>query len=289
MADDDATSPVSNVSDTASWVASYRAIETRRADAIFKDPLAERLAGEKGRAIVARAAKHMHNGWPVIARTKVIDDMVLECVANGCDCVLNLAAGLDTRPYRLDLPQQLHWVEADLPGIIEEKTALLAGERPHCHLERVKVDLADASARARFLDGAVGEHKRVLVLTEGLVMYLEDETVRELSRDLERPGIAWWILDSISPAVLKGFMRNMSDLGRAPMHFAPAHGVAFFEDLGWQVAAMRSLVAEAKRLHRLPWHLYLIMLLPFPQPDPRNLGTAMWSAVVQLHRAPPAG
>lgn len=282
MARHSAPSPVSNVSDTASWVASYRAMETQRPDAVFKDPLAERLAGEKGPAIVARAAKHMHNGWPVIARTKLIDDLVLDCVASGCDCVLNLAAGLDTRPYRLALPASLHWVEADLPGIIDEKTALLADEAPHCQLERVKVDLADAAARGAFLDRTVGDYKQVLVLTEGLVMYLDDDTVRGLSRDLQRPGIAWWMLDSISPAVLRDFISNMPDLGQAPMDFAPANGVAFFEELGWRAEDVRSLVVEAKRLHRLPWPLYLIMLLPFPQPDPRHLGSAMWSAVMRL-------
>src|SRR6185369_17641435 len=44
---------VSNVSDTARWVATYRAQETARPDALFKDPFAERLAGERGRAIAA--------------------------------------------------------------------------------------------------------------------------------------------------------------------------------------------------------------------------------------------
>ena len=43
---------IENVSDTALWVAVYRAMETARPDAIFKDPYAERLAGEKGRRIV---------------------------------------------------------------------------------------------------------------------------------------------------------------------------------------------------------------------------------------------
>lgn len=281
-----ADSLVSNVSDTARWVACYRALETRRSDAVFKDPLAERLAGEKGRAIVERAKEHMHNGWPIIARTKVIDDLVLDCVAQGCDGVLNLAAGLDTRPYRLDLPASLPWVEADLPGLIDEKTALLAGETPRCQLERVKVDLADANTRAQFLDRALADRKRILVLSEGLVMYLDDDTVRALSRDLQRPGIAWWMLDTISPKIRDVFMTRMAtDLRQAPMHFAPGNGLAFFEDLGWNARDVRSLASEARRLRRLPWHLNLIMMLPLPQPNPRRLGTAMWSAVLRLQGA----
>jgi O-methyltransferase involved in polyketide biosynthesis len=44
--------PIGNVSDTARWVAVYRAMETARPDAIFRDPFAERLAGERGLEIV---------------------------------------------------------------------------------------------------------------------------------------------------------------------------------------------------------------------------------------------
>lgn len=200
--------------------------------------------------------------------------------------VINLAAGLDTRPYRLDLPASLTWIEADLPGITDEKTALLAGEAPRCKLERVKVDLADPAARSAFLDQAIGARKRVLVMSEGLVMYLDDDTVRSLSRDLERPGVAWWMLDTISPGIRDTFMKRMgNDLRQAPMIFAPANGVAFFEHLGWGARDVRSLAAEARRLHRLPWHLNLIMMLPLPHPNPRRLGTTMWSAVLRLERA----
>ena len=95
---------VTHVSDTARWTALYRATESARADALFRDPLAGRLAGEQGRAIVANTPVTSRSGWWLIARTKIIDDAILEAIANGCDRVLNLAAGLDTRPYRLDLP-----------------------------------------------------------------------------------------------------------------------------------------------------------------------------------------
>jgi len=56
-----------------------------------------------------------------VARTKVIDDVIIEAIAEGCDKVLNLAAGLDTRSYRLNLPPDFAWVEADLPELLAEK------------------------------------------------------------------------------------------------------------------------------------------------------------------------
>ena len=70
-------SPISNVSDTARWVAIYRARESARPDALFDDPYAELLAGERGRAIATVMPRPARNGWPLIARTKLVDDFVL--------------------------------------------------------------------------------------------------------------------------------------------------------------------------------------------------------------------
>jgi methyltransferase (TIGR00027 family) len=281
-----ATEPlVSNVSDTARWVACYRAIESARPDALFRDPLAERLDGDKGRAIVAHAPRQLRSGWPVIARTVAIDDMVRAALAEGCDGVVNLAAGLDTRPYRLDLPAGLPWIEADFPAFIAEKNELLAGETPRCALRRIGVDLADADARAAFLARAVDRHRRLLVISEGLLMYLDEPTVAALAHDLDRPGIAWWVFDTMSPMVREIFMSQMQgELCRSPMHFSSENGVAFFEALGWRVGEVRSAAQEALRLHRLPWLLALMMMLPFPQPDPRRLGRERWLGIVRLER-----
>ena len=96
---------IRNVSDTARWVAFYRAMESERPDAIFRDPFARRLAGEEGEAIVEAMPKGRQFAWPMIVRTAVLDELILRAIErDGVDTVLNLAAGLDTRPYRLPLP-----------------------------------------------------------------------------------------------------------------------------------------------------------------------------------------
>src|SRR5690348_16508298 len=97
-------SPIRNVSDTALWVAIYRAMESERRDAIFHDPYARRLGGERGEAIVRSMPGGAATAWPMIVRTAVMDEIVLRCVQAGAKTVLNLAAGLDARPFRLDLP-----------------------------------------------------------------------------------------------------------------------------------------------------------------------------------------
>ena len=275
-----------NVSDTAHWVAVYRAMETARRDALFRDHLASKFAGETGKALAASAPRRMRNGWPVIIRTKIIDDMVQAAIANGCDCVLNLAAGLDARPYRLNLPHSLTWIEADLPGLVDKKSALVVGETPRCNLVREKIDLTDAGARARFLNSALSGRRKAFVLTEGLLMYLRDEDVVSLAHDLARPEVKWWAFDLISPTARDVIMKDMRQtLANAPMHFAPADGVAFFERLGWQVDELQPSFDAAMAMGRLPWHLHLLGLLRRRRSDPRNLSQGLWSAVVRLVKA----
>jgi methyltransferase (TIGR00027 family) len=275
---------IANVSDTARWVAVYRAQESARPDALFKDPFAERLAGERGGAIAAVAPRQMRSGWPLIMRTKLMDDLIGVSIAEGCDCVLNLAAGFDTRPYRLALPPALHWIEADLPAMIEEKENILAGEKPACRLSREKIDLADPGDRSAFLRRVLQNAAKALIVTEGLLGYLDDEVVRALGRDLlAQPAARWWLLDVASPVILQMLQKGMGQhLTNAPLKFAPANGVAFFEELGWQAREMPSVFREAARHRRVPFLMRLLALLPGP--DPRNPHKARWSAVVRFER-----
>ncbi|MBK6674996.1 MAG: class I SAM-dependent methyltransferase [Proteobacteria bacterium] len=86
----------------------------------------------------------------------MIDDYLREAVANGVDAVLNLGAGLDTRPYRLELPPTFPWVEVDLPHLIEFGNRRCATRCPRCRLQRVGVNLADAGSGAPSGVGAAG-------------------------------------------------------------------------------------------------------------------------------------
>lgn len=273
---------VRNVSDTARWVATYRARESARKDALFSDPFADRMAGDRGRAIANAASRHSE--WALVTRTKLVDDMLSELAAEGTDAILNLAAGFDTRPYRLALPESLRWVEADLPELIAEKEQLLAAEKPRCRLERVAVDLADASARAAFLERYTEGAHRAAVISEGLVIYLEPSAVAELGRALLAcPRISTWVLDFYSPRTQTEISNTMrGGLVNAPFKFAPPNGVAFFEALGWKTRAVRSLFREGTRLKRVPLLMRAFALLP--DPNPRDLKNARWSAVVRFDR-----
>ncbi len=107
---------------------------------------------------------------------------ILDGLREGVDAVLNLGAGLDTRPYRMDLPASLQWVEADFPHLIDFKNNTLAAHSPRCSLRRVAVDLADDNARREFLAGVLPDAQKVLVLTEGVVPYLPEQQVANSPR-----------------------------------------------------------------------------------------------------------
>jgi methyltransferase (TIGR00027 family) len=260
---------VADVSDTALLVAIHRAQESERRRPLFRDPYARMLAGERGRQIV-RGMRHGGVSWPVVVRTVVFDELIARAVErDAVACVLNLAAGLDTRPYRLDLPSELRWVEADLPGILDYKARRLEGERPRCQLERVAVDLTDAGARRRVFDQVGG--RPALVLSEGLLVYLAAEDVSALGRDLaERRDFHWWLLDLAGPLFLqwgnRGSWGRQLSAANASFRFAPAEGPDFFRPLGWEPVEVRSSWEEARRLGREPWRLRLAWALgPAPQ------------------------
>jgi methyltransferase (TIGR00027 family) len=278
------SSPVTGVSDTARWVAVYRAWESARRDALFHDPFAQRLAGDRGREISKLMPASARNGWPIIARTKLIDDLIEAAIADGFDCVVNLAAGFDTRPYRLELPEHLRWIEVDLAPLIDEKNRDLAYAKPRCQLRRIGADLTDADSWTEVLGDALDTTTRALVLTEGLLLYLSEPEVQDLARHFAAfDGVRSWILDLASPAILAMMRKDMgTHLANAPLKFAPPTGVAYFEALGWRVRQVSSILHAAGRMRRLPCFLSLIARLP--EPNPRRLTHARWSGVVQLIR-----
>ena len=261
-------SPIRNVSDTARWVAIYRAMESERSDALFHDPFARRLGGERGEAI-AKAMGGKSTSWPLVVRTVVMDDIVRRCVAQGARTVLNLAAGLDTRPYRLDLPGDLLWLHVDLPEILDYFRESMQGEKPRCRLEFIAADLREAEVRRSVLTRAAAQAP-VLVITEGLLLYLEAEDVTALSQDLHDLAQArWWLTDLASPMLLKFLERRWQGkltAGNAPFRFGPANGTAFFAPQGWREAEFHSTIADAWRLDRKMPFAWLLRTLSMLRP-----------------------
>jgi methyltransferase (TIGR00027 family) len=275
-----AESLIRNISDTALLAAVYRARESKRRDALFHDPLARCLAGTRGEQIADSMPFSERNSWAWVVRTYMFDQFITEQCQQGVDMVVNLAAGLDTRPYRMSLPATLQWIEVDLPGILTYKEEILANERPVCALEHVRLDLSDVTARRELFAQLGGRAAKILIFTEGFIIYFSADQVRALAEDLAAPpAFQRWILDLASPGVLRLLQKNMNlslSKGVSSLQFGPEEGPGFFVPCGWKPIEVRSPLKTAARLKRLSFGMWLLSLLP--QSNGRQ-GSRPWSGI----------
>ncbi len=256
---------IEHVSDTAFWVASFRALESERPDAVFQDPLARVLVGEKGAQIAKSLGGARTMAFIMVVRTSAIDRLISAAIERGVDTVLNLGAGLDTRPYRMKLPTSLRWVEADFPSVIELKNAKLAHEQPVCGLERVDIDLADRAARRALLARVAAGARSVLVITEGVINYLSDDEAGRLAEDVHaEPALRYWIQDYYSAEARRHRPSWRKKMQAAPFLFSAPDWFGFFGKFGFRPLQKISIRAEAARIRRRPpwpWSL-LFRLMP---------------------------
>jgi methyltransferase (TIGR00027 family) len=264
-------------------VAYFRARESERPDALFRDPYAERLAGERGFHIANTLPEGNKHEWAWVARTYLFDKFLAAEIQDGADLVVNLAAGLDARPYRMDLPASLHWVEVDLPEIVAYKNEMLNGESPRCHLERIALDLSDVAGRRKLFADLHRRARKIVVLTEGLLIYFTAEEVAAFARDLAAGDhFATWIIDLTSPGQLKLMQRTsgaqLSDAGAA-FKFGPPEGPKFFVPHGWTPKDVRGLLQTAAQFNRSPKGL-----LPVVLDSDWNPGNFPWTGVCLLTR-----
>ena len=243
MGDDE----IRHTTESALLTAGWRAMESSRSDALFHDPLAAGLAGERGLRIARTGPE---GAWVVAIRTVVIDAFVRSAISSGIDTVINLGAGMDTRPYRMDLPSSLHWIEVDYPILIEGKTAHLSTEVPACSIERFGLDLADRVARRELFDRIWTTSKRAMVLTEGVLGDLSVDEAGGLADDLHaQPGCEWWVIDYLSPRLIAAYQKHQPH-PEVQVRFDPPSWEAFFTEHRWSIKEIRFLGEESERLHR---------------------------------------
>jgi methyltransferase (TIGR00027 family) len=141
-------------------VAACRALESEAADGFVHDPFAARLAGERGMAILRALPRSQMMQFGIGVRSRFLDELLREALAsNTIATVLSVGCGLDTRPWRLDLPPDLRWVEVDFADMLDYKDALMSTEAPRCRRERITADVTDAAQR-RAIYAAAGQARR---------------------------------------------------------------------------------------------------------------------------------
>ncbi|MEU7785793.1 SAM-dependent methyltransferase [Amycolatopsis sp. NPDC049159] len=183
------------VSRTAVGVAALRAAESRRPDRLFDDPYAAAFF-EAGRSALPDASPSGPQAglgalfYPqVVIRTRFYDDHLL-----GSDCtqVVLLAAGLDTRAFRLTWPAGTRLFELDLPEVLAFKDDVLDEQdaEPSCERVVVPADLREDWA-TRLRGAGFDPAAPTAWLAEGLLMYLTPEEAERLLTtvgELSAPG-----------------------------------------------------------------------------------------------------
>jgi len=218
-----------------------RAIETDRPDALIRDPFARRLAGDEGFEVMARGDPPSAVRPPVVAvRTLFFDEAVRATLEAGTRQLVLVAAGMDSRAFRLDFPPGCRVFEIDQPEVLDDKAAKLGDATPRCERIPVPLDLREdwpAALGAAGFDGTAP----ALWLLEGLLPYLPaPDVARLLTRvsELAAPG-SEVLFDVASDSVLASpFMKErlefVASLG-APWRFSTDTPEALFEPLGWDV------------------------------------------------------
>jgi methyltransferase (TIGR00027 family) len=180
--DHDSWDITTSVGSTALFVAAARALEAQKADPLVVDPFAEVFCRAVGgqwsdlldgtapdHPLKADFGTHFVNFQAV--RTKFFDTYYVKAAAAGVRQIVLLAAGLDSRAYRLEWPAETVVFELDQPQVLDFKRQALAGVRPTAARREVAVDLRQDWPRA-LLDHGFDPTSPSAWIVEGLLIYL---------------------------------------------------------------------------------------------------------------------
>jgi methyltransferase (TIGR00027 family) len=189
---------------TAVHVAAARAAESRRSDPLFDDPFAAEFVTAAGATLSVThhppAAQDTGDLWSWVAsyaaiRTRFFDDYLLDACVEGCRQVVILAAGLDTRAFRLSWPGGMRLFELDTPEVLTFKDQVLAQREaiPACQRVTINADLRQ-DWPAALVQAGFHPAEPTAWLAEGLLIYLtQDERDQLLDRIRQLSARGNWL------------------------------------------------------------------------------------------------
>ncbi len=236
---------------TAYWTASVRARESEQKAPLFFDPWAEALAGEIGQAWIN--GRSTDSVMPIAIRTRYFDDF-LQRITRDEDVlqVVLLAAGLDTRAFRLDWPERTIIFEVDQPAILayKDQVLLAAGARPTCARQISSADLTLPWVDTFLASGFVPQRPSLWLL-EGFLFYLASDTITNLLdtvSSLTAPG-SWLGFDIMNSLTLTSPLTQkwveMQAQSGAPWMGTMDDPVTFLAQRGWEATITQAGAADA--------------------------------------------
>jgi methyltransferase (TIGR00027 family) len=227
---------------TALWTAAVRAYEYTRPDRLFEDPWAEALAGQIGQEWMADRTPE--SAAPITLRTRYFDDFLLRIAREqpGRQVVL-MAAGLDTRAFRLAWPEETQIFELDQASVLAHKESILAqaGAQPACRRRTIGIDLTEDWADA-LLSAGYDPQQPSCWLLEGFLFYIPDEavvTILDQTCRMAVPG-SWMGFDIVNAITLTHPLTrtwlDMQAAAGAPWLGSLDDPVGFLAERGWKAA-----------------------------------------------------
>jgi methyltransferase (TIGR00027 family) len=196
---------------TAQYMALFRAIETERpvSKRLFTDNYAINFL-DNGLKTVAKIS-----GLPVIgsfipkiihrkalgalssgtARTKFIDDLLLQTIRDGIQQVLILGAGFDTRALRLDFMREIPVIEIDHPDTSKFKIEKLKQQRPlPDNVRYLQLDFNKQSLDDLAQNNKIDFSKPTTIIWEGVTNYLEQEAIDKTFKFIGRFSVNSFVI-----------------------------------------------------------------------------------------------
>ena len=187
---------VTGVPETMIQTLYARAKESMKPNAKIKDDMAAEIVSQLDYDF-SNADKDSAMSSGVIARTIVLDEMVGKYLAkHPKTVVVNIACGMDTRCYRMK-GKYLRWYNVDLPETMEVRERFLTEDGPIYQIAKSAMD-------ASYIDDITYEGEDVLVVIEGLSMYLKEADIRQIFAIIDQAfPKAMVLIEVMSPFVVK--------------------------------------------------------------------------------------
>jgi methyltransferase (TIGR00027 family) len=258
--DNDTWDITTSVGSTALFVAAARALEALKPVPLAVDPYAElfcRAAGGSWAGVLdgveddGPTYSRLRNDFGEFfvnfqgARTKYFDAYFRQAAEAGVRQIVLLAAGLDSRAYRLRWPDGTVVFELDQPRVLEFKREALSrrGDSPTAERREIAVDLRDDWSQA-LRDHGFDPSKPSAWIVEGLLIYLPAAAQHQLFSGIDALASSgsWLAVEESVPMPQEAFEAKR-DEERAAGHentfftlayneqYAPAE--TYFSSRGW--------------------------------------------------------
>lgn len=236
------------VAKTSLLTAAMRAVETRLSESegrLFSDPYAEVLAGAEGFSLLEKAIAAAGVQPAIAIRTAYMDSRIESALKEGVRQFVFLAAGMDSRAFRMTFPNGTKIFELDRKEVFNYKLEKLGNIDPKCERMTLAVDLKDEWTN-KLIEAGFKTQKPTLWLVEGLLMYLKESQVTNLLNQInqlasENDIMLFDILTRtlIDAPYMQNQLKFLESIG-APWYFGVNEPEEFMKKFGWDSVATQA-------------------------------------------------